>query len=205
MGCKYEAMYGVHENEEHIHIHIAMNSVSYVDGSRYYGRKKEFYGLLKDIGEILKCYGIYKFYYQNAEGGFIIMKIKNQELRNQFIDVFHGLTQRYNSHQVWSDFVIMSACTISNACDLRFYKEREEMYMDTVKRYKKEELDSFCEMLSLLIMALTEEPCQDFLGEIYCNLRLANGHRGQVFTPYYVAEMMARMMVSGKINDITEK
>jgi len=97
----------------------------------------------------------------------------------------------------------MSACTISNACDLRFYKEREEMYMDTVKRYKKEELDSFCEMLSLLIMALTEEPCQDFLGEIYCNLRLANGQRGQVFTPYHVAEMMARMMVSGKINDIS--
>lgn len=133
------------------------------------------------------------------------MKIKNQELRKQFIDVFRSLTQRYNSHQVWSDFVIMSACTISNACDLRFYKEREEMYMDTVKRYKKEELDSFCEMLSLLIMALTEEPCQDFLGEIYCNLRLANGQRGQVFTPYHVAEMMARMMVSGKINDITEK
>ena len=73
------------------------------------------------------------------------MKIKNQELRKQFIDVFQSLTQRYNSHQVWCDFVIMSACTISNACDLRFYKEREEMYMDTVKRYKKEQFNYLIE------------------------------------------------------------
>ena len=63
LGNTYEAMYGVHEDEEHIHIHIAMNSVSYIDESRYYGRKKEFYCLLNDISEILKKYGIYKFYY----------------------------------------------------------------------------------------------------------------------------------------------
>lgn len=63
LGGTYETMYGVHENTEKLHIHIAINPVSYIDGSRYYGRKKEFYRFLKCICEILKSYGIYNFSY----------------------------------------------------------------------------------------------------------------------------------------------
>lgn len=132
------------------------------------------------------------------------MRKKVEEIRKKFINVFHSLTQRYNSHQVWSDFVMMSACTISNACDLRFYKEREKMYMDCIGRYKKDEAEKFSEMLALLITALHIEPCQDFLGELYCCLRLANGRRGQVFTPYLVADMMAKMIVTGNAEKIAE-
>ena len=59
LGREYQAIYGIHENGE-IHIHIVMNSVSYVDGHRYYGKKKEYYAFYYALRNILRRYGINK-------------------------------------------------------------------------------------------------------------------------------------------------
>lgn len=32
---RYQIYFGVHENEEHIHIHFGINTVSYIDGKKY--------------------------------------------------------------------------------------------------------------------------------------------------------------------------
>ena len=55
-------VYAVHENPANPHIHIVMNSVSYVDGHRYYGTKKEHYDLMKVIKHSLLIHGIYKLH-----------------------------------------------------------------------------------------------------------------------------------------------
>lgn len=67
-----------------------------------------------------------------------------------FSDTFTKLTARRSRHTVWSDFITMSACSISNACDMRFSKEREELYLTIVKRYTREEMDMFATLISLL-------------------------------------------------------
>ena len=59
LGKEYQAIYGVHENGD-IHIHIVMNSVSYVDGHRYYGKKEEYYSFYYLLCDILRKYGINK-------------------------------------------------------------------------------------------------------------------------------------------------
>lgn len=115
-----------------------------------------------------------------------------------FVEIFKNLTQRYGRFQVWSDFVVMSACALSNAFDKRFAKEREAEYMDCVSRYTPEEASKIAEMLSYTIMALDNNPEQDFLGDIFGSLNLHNEWHGQFFTPYHIGSMMARMQLPDK-------
>lgn len=67
IGREYQTLYAVHENREHLHIHIVSNSVSYIDGHRFYGRRKEFYTLMEGIRRILRDYGIYRLIYDSQK------------------------------------------------------------------------------------------------------------------------------------------
>lgn len=131
--------------------------------------------------------------------------MKTSEVRKEFINLFERLAQKYSRYQIWSDFIIMSACAISNACDRQFFDVREKMYMDCVKRYSREEVEIFSEMLSLVVIAFDINPEQDFLGEIFGALRLHNEWHGQFFTPYNIAKFMAEINVGGIVQDIKEK
>lgn len=52
----YQIIAGVHEDTDHPHIHIGMNTTSYVDGSKYSGGKKDLYGFAAHINRILRPY-----------------------------------------------------------------------------------------------------------------------------------------------------
>ena len=63
MACRfyaytYQIVYSVHEDAGHLHIHFVMNMISYLDGTRYGGKKKDFYDYLHDLHEIAKASGI---------------------------------------------------------------------------------------------------------------------------------------------------
>ena len=61
---EYQAIYAVHEDTDTLHIHIVVNSVSYIDGHRYGGTKHEFYSFMNYMREVLRCYfNIYSFKY----------------------------------------------------------------------------------------------------------------------------------------------
>ncbi len=55
---EYQVVFAVHGDKPHLHIHIVINSVSYVDGHRFYGNKHEFYNIMNTLKRILKNYGI---------------------------------------------------------------------------------------------------------------------------------------------------
>lgn len=63
---EYQTVYAVHEDKYHLHIHMVINSVSYVDGHRYKGTKKEFYDFKNYLSEVLADYGIYGLRYISA-------------------------------------------------------------------------------------------------------------------------------------------
>ena len=125
------------------------------------------------------------------------------EWEKKFIDSFNRLCNRHHSWQVWQDFVNMSASAIANAVDRRpdVWKLREDSYMATVKRYSKEELNLITELLSITTLALEENPAQDFLGKMYMQFNLENKWHGQFFTPWHVAELMAKMLVSDETKE----
>ncbi len=126
------------------------------------------------------------------------------EWEKRFISNFNRICNRHHSWQVWQDFVNMSACAIANSVDRRpdVWKMREDSYMATVKKYSKEELDLIAELLSITTMALEEKPSQDFLGKIYMNFNLENKWHGQFFTPWHIAELMAKILIA---DDLKEK
>lgn len=131
--------------------------------------------------------------------------IGRSTFHKDFGDLFVRLAERHGRHEVWSDFITMSACALSNAGDKRFFQEREDMYLASVKRYTKDEADILAQMLGYVIMALEENPEQDFLGEMFSGLNLHNEWKGQFFTPYHVGSFMAAINIESAKEELKQK
>lgn len=124
--------------------------------------------------------------------------------KKEFLRVFNQLTNRHRSWDVWRDFIVMYACALSNPVDKQHYDEREALYLRTIQKYNKQEQPLFPELAAHTVMALEENPEQDFLGSIYMSLNLGNQHNGQFFTPYHVCELMAEVTMQDSVMRIEE-
>lgn len=121
-------------------------------------------------------------------------KKANRTHAQQFMDKFNVLAHSRNNGEVWSDFVLLIACSISNAVDSKNYAEREQRYMSVIGKYSADESNIFAELLAITVLALEENPEQDFLGTRYeQDLKLGSFKKGQFFTPYHVGELMAEL------------
>ena len=55
----YQVIFAVHENTTNLHVHFMFNAISYRDGHRYSGKRKEYYDLINFAKAGLKqSYGI---------------------------------------------------------------------------------------------------------------------------------------------------
>lgn len=131
-------------------------------------------------------------------------KILKINPKKEFLRVFNQLTNRHRSWDVWRDFITMYACALSNPIDKEHYDEREALYLRTIKKYNKQEQPLFSELAAHTVMALEENPEQDFLGSIFMSLNLGNQHNGQFFTPYHVCELMAEITMQDSVTRIEE-
>ncbi|OHY45172.1 N-6 DNA methylase [Enterobacter roggenkampii] len=116
------------------------------------------------------------------------------EAQKQFIDLF-GQTARYHHrYKVFSDFVQCGAIAMHN----RFCpdEELEKQYLAIIKGYEREDVERLAHLLALVRIALNAQAC-DFLGMTFMQLELGDKHRGQFFTPWSVASMMARLQLTG--------
>ena len=72
------------------------------------------------------------------------------------------------------------------------YERIEQLYLATIKRYSKEQIEHIVSLFGITILAL-QEGREDFLGEQYMQLGISNKHNGEFFTPMHVSRMMAQM------------
>ena len=126
-----------------------------------------------------------------------------KDTQKEFQNIFNTLCRSYSPWEVWSDFINMSAISISNACDRTSNKrdEREKYYLQIAKKYQEAELDAIAKMLVIVVNELEANPDQDYLGELFMSLGLGDHWKGQFFTPYNVCRMMAEITMA----DIDEK
>lgn len=124
--------------------------------------------------------------------GKVIRNIRSVCQKN-IINLLNTLEGRYSRWDLWQDFIIMSAISISNLVDVAHRDKREEMYLSIAKKYSEKELAVFPEMLSEVVKGMDVNPDQDFLGELFMALDLGNEWKGQFFTPYDVCRCMAAM------------
>ena len=113
-------------------------------------------------------------------------------------DFVHRL-ESINPHQhittTFQDFCHIAALALAQP----FYRNEqlEKEYMHIVQQYEQKQVHGFAELLSTVILALEENPEQDFLGEIFALNGMSRSHKGQFFTPYPIAKMMAKISLSG--------
>lgn len=123
------------------------------------------------------------------------------------IKTIQKLGMRYSTWQVFEDFLAMSAISFSNTFDWTHKDKREADYMDIVKRYTKDDIALFPQMLAYLVDELeryTDAP-RDVLGQIFHDLELHNKYHGQFFTPQHICDMMGLMSISENDLSIEER
>lgn len=129
-----------------------------------------------------------------------------QDREKDFLKLFNTLTYSRSAWQVWEDLMTVMACSISNAVDRtqERFKRREEQYKRAIKNLGGVEVPA--QIFGTVVMALEENPNQDFLGKLYMNLNLGSHWHGQFFTPYHICECMAKMTIGEECKgEIEEK
>ena len=95
--------------------------------------------------------------------------------------------------EIWEDFILMSAISIANSVDFGSAQaEREQLYTSISAKYTADEFGLFVEAFSQVVLGLETDPQQDLLGTVFMSLGLNNHWKGQFFTPYDIAKMMAK-------------
>lgn len=128
-----------------------------------------------------------------------------QRYEKEFIDIFRSLCDSRSTWQVWSDLMSAISCSLSNVADRRepHYSNREKEYADCIKRLGS--IDVVARIFAIITSAYEFLPNQDFLGKMYMLLELGNHWKGQFFTPYNVCELMAKVSMSDKQDEIKAK
>lgn len=110
--------------------------------------------------------------------------------KKELMSLMRENARRHRLHEAFSDFCELGALAISNAADVRQYDAREERYLQIIRRYEREEADRFPRMFAVLVEWL-ECGFADCLGELFMSLELGDHWKGQFFTPYSIASLMA--------------
>lgn len=134
------------------------------------------------------------------------VEVNASDPHKELLSLFKAFGYRHSTNDLFSDFVEMSALAISNAVDRHHFEEREKRYLEIAKKYDREELARFAQMLGALTLTFEDrlqrlvpngDGLADILGQTYMMLDLGNERAGQFFTPYTLSRMMARMNVGG--------
>lgn len=117
--------------------------------------------------------------------------------KQEIIRIIEKMSGRYAPYNIFSDWIQLCALSIQNACSMihnKVWQEREQLYIDTARKYTESEMEQFARMFVLLGDALTEE-MTDVLGQIYMEAGMGSKYTGQFFTPFHLSELCAKMSV----------
>ena len=120
---------------------------------------------------------------------------KMSNLEKDIIKAINSISGKYSAYEVFTDWIRCCALAISNQCQLihnKVWLEREQSYIDTMKKYSLEERKKFVEMFYMLTETLECE-MTDVLGSIYMKSGMGSKAAGQFFTPYHVSKLCAAM------------
>ena len=96
------------------------------------------------------------------------IRTRNQ-YQAEFVKCIQKFGGKYQTWEIFADFISMFACAISNGIDRVHFKPREEMYMQIIRKYTNEEQAIFPEMMGCIWLWTWEAIGKDsFLHRIVC-------------------------------------
>lgn len=114
---------------------------------------------------------------------------------NEFIKKLRIGNGKYNPANIFEDLIIMLTISIKNQYD--YDLKDEEVYLNIINKYEKNEQEEFCKLAGeLMLMFIEQKEVSDVMGEIYSNLNLYSKAKGQFFTPFHVSRFIAEVVGS---------
>lgn len=128
------------------------------------------------------------------------------DIKKDMVRLINKLGQRYGNYDVFFHFVELAALSLANLQEpvKSTFNKRESQYKEIVKRYSKEEINVFAELLAMLTNSLHAYP-DDILGTLFHELNLQNLWKAQYFSPMNICTMMAEMMMGNAKAVLEEK
>ena len=125
---------------------------------------------------------------------------------NEMSKHLNSLGRKHSLSNVFNDFLTLAICSYhtTNIQSRLTVKdpENETLYLNTIKKYSKEECLLFPKILGELHLQVYDQPYSDILGE-YFTMHITRGENGQYFTPDPVCELTAQLQ--GESNTIEHK
>lgn len=108
----------------------------------------------------------------------------------EFTSKLSNLDRSRSVSTVFNDFLTLICCSLAQTV----YRSDnlEQMYLNIIKTYTKEQAEEFSKLFAFLVLGLEQES-QDFLEQVYMSLNLGSQANGQYFTPYSVSKFMAEI------------
>lgn len=123
----------------------------------------------------------------------------------QLAKLLQSTAQYHRRFEVFRDFCEAAAISIANAVDRsQAWTEREQQYSRIMARYEKDDAAAFPQMLAHVALALQEER-SDVLGAVFMSMDFGDAWKGQFFTPFSVARLMAGITLSNATEVIQQK
>ena len=103
----------------------------------------------------------------------------------QFTKEFTQLCRHHSAWDIWSDYITLTACSISVMVDHdpKRFNERGQLLQEIADKYQDDEIGHFDAMNEIMMGSMTRNPKQDFLGRLYMALDFGAAWHGQYFTP----------------------
>lgn len=123
--------------------------------------------------------------------------------KREIIKLIRRISGKYSEYEVFTDWIRCGALTVSNSVTFfhgKVWQDREQMFLDTMKKYAPEEQKMLAEMMGLLTLALEEE-ATDVLGQIYMEAGMGSKAAGQFFTPFHLSRVCAELTLSEENED----
>ena len=110
--------------------------------------------------------------------------------------------QKYNYDEIFFDWIKSMFYAYANSCNSDGYEDREEKFSRLAEKHGAKTMQVFYECQAELVMLFEEKGIDDYLGKIHHQLGVHNKMKGQFFTPFHLAKMMAETQVSGVIKEL---
>lgn len=123
--------------------------------------------------------------------------------KSEIIQMINDMSGARSSYEIFSDWIQCASLSISNLCTThlgRVYKQREQLYLDTLKRHPEGTEEKFA-LLTAKLALLLEDHMTDALGEIYMESSMGSKTTGQFFTPFHLSELTARTALEDTLED----
>jgi type I restriction-modification system DNA methylase subunit len=135
---------------------------------------------------------------------------RNDSIYERFCGKFNTCQKKAqrSPRTLFEDFCLMTAAAFHNmnysigkpppADYQEIYETLEQEYKETAKKYSKNVLEMFSDMVALLVVGAAEPPYCDHVGELYESLQLGSTSLGQIFTPMPICDIMGSVACGSK-------